>query len=208
MNGRVQRGTVWVTSLESMNGRVQRDRVRELCWTSGGDRGESSRGVGSWPVGAGDEEAEGSPANEEARRGGTVRGSTDRWSGEGRRRRRRRHWNHIRVVERTWGGGKLAGGVGAATNERRAVRSTRKHDEAERCAATQTGGGRRRRRRRLEPIWLSQTYFNRKLLSKSEQPHTLIGVFRGLGVVFSVRDPVFLRERASIRFFTMRIIMR
>ena len=43
-----------------------------------------------------------------------------------------------------------------------------------------------------------------KLLPKSEQPHILIGVFGGLGVVFSVRDPVFWRVRVPIRFFTMR----
>ena len=88
MNGiqRVRVWPVWVTSLEPINGRVQRDRVWEPWWR--GQGGELAR---RGAVGAGDKEAEGCPANEEAERcaaaqtGGLVKvdDATTRPEGEG-----------------------------------------------------------------------------------------------------------------------------
>ena len=44
---------------------------------------------------------------------------------------------------------------------------------------------------------------DRKLLPKSEQPHTLIGVFRGLRVVFSARDRFQRFQRRRNKFPTV-----
>ena len=57
-----------------------------------------------------------------------------------------------------------------------------------------------RKEKALEPIWLPQNYFNRKLLPKSELPPILIGVFRSLRVVFRARDLVFRVLRRPNKF--------